>query len=63
MTITITEKRQYIKDGDFCIYRDGDGYVYQDMLGYKTYKTLAGLNRHLANSAKRANREVVTVTD
>lgn len=64
MTITISTERQYIEDGNACIYIDEyDGsYVYSDIFGYKTYKTIKGLNKHIAKVAKMANREAVTVT-
>ena len=63
MTITISNERQYIEDGNACVYVDKyDGlYVYSDVFGYKTYKTLKGLNAHIAKAAKMANREAVKV--
>lgn len=62
MTITISNERQYIENGNACIYRDEDGtYVYSDTSGYKTYKSIKGLNKHIAKVAKMANREAVTV--
>lgn len=61
MTINLTTDRQYIEKPDCCVYIDKyDGrFVYQDMCGYKSYKTIAGLNRMIAKACKAANIETV----
>lgn len=61
MTITISNERQYIENGNACVYSDNDEYIYMDAFGYKTYKTISGLNKHIAKVAKMANREAVKV--
>ena len=60
MTITISTERQYIENGNACIFFDGE-YVYQDAFGYKAFKSINGLNKHIAKVAKMANREAVKV--
>lgn len=61
MTITITTERQYIENGNACIYIDKyDGtFNYHSLRTWKSFKTLNGLNKHLAKVAKMANREAV----
>lgn len=63
MTIKISNEYGYIKDLDCAVYIDKyDGsFCYQDVCGYKSYKTIAGLNRHLAGICKAANKETVEV--
>lgn len=63
MTITISSERQYIENGNACVYARYGEYVYHDCGGHKTFKTLCGLNRHIAKVAKMANREAVRVTE
>lgn len=58
----ITSAREYIESLDCCVWFDGE-YNYQDMFGYKTFKTLNGLNKHLAKLAKMANVEIPMFTD
>ena len=63
-SIKITNARQYIENENACIFINWEGeYVYQDMCGYRTYKTLAGLNRFLVKNAKMRGNKPVTVID
>lgn len=63
MTITISNERQYIENGNACVYIDKyDGtYNYSSLRSDKSFKTLSGLNKHIAKVAKMANREAVNV--
>ena len=62
--MTITTNRQHIASIDAIIYIDSDGtYVYHDICGYRTYKTLRGLNNYLRKCARMANRDVPTITE
>lgn len=63
MTITITNERQYIENGNACIYIDeyDETYNYSSLRTWKSFKTLKGLNNHIAKVAMMANREAVTV--
>lgn len=62
MTIKINNERQYIENGNAYIFFDGE-YNYVDGFGCKSYKSINGLNKHIAKVAKMANREAVTVID
>ena len=63
--MTITTSRQHIESIDAIIYIDKyDGsYVYHDIFGYRSYKTLRGLNNYLQKCARMANRDVPTITE
>ena len=63
--MTITTSRQHIESIDAIIYIDKyDGsYVYHDIFGYRSYKTLRGLNNYLQKCARMANRTVPTITE
>lgn len=63
MTITISTERQYIENGNayVCIDKYDGTYEYRSLLTSKSFKTLKGLNNHIAKVAKMANREAVTV--
>ena len=63
--MTITTSRQYIDSIDACIYIDdwSGEYVYHDIFGYRTYKTLRGLNNYLQKCARMMNRDVPTITE
>lgn len=63
MTITISTERQYIENGNACVYigkYDGT-FNYHSLRTLKSFKTLKGLNNYIAKVAKMANREAVTV--
>lgn len=60
--MTISKTRNYDNANDFCIYIGYDGeFVYQDIFGYKSYKTIAGLERMLRKRGYLADGERVTV--
>ena len=63
--MTITTSRQHIASIDAHIYIDEyDGtYVYHDIFGYRTYKTLRGLNAYLQKCARMMHRDVPTITE
>ena len=63
-TLTITTERQHIASIDAHVYIDSDGsYVYQDMCGYRTYRTLQGLNRYVQSAAKTVNRKAPEIVE
>ena len=63
MTITISAERQYIENGNACVFIDKyDGtFNYSSLRTWKSFKTLKGLNNYIAKVPKMANREAVTV--
>jgi len=63
--MTITTDRKHITALDAHVYIDRyDGtYVYHDIFGYRTYKTLRGLNIFLQKQARMANRAIPTITE
>lgn len=61
MTIKLTTDRHYIDRPECCVYIDKhDGrFMFQDIFGYKSYKTINGLNKMLAKVCKMANIETI----
>ena len=63
--MTITTDRQHIAALDAHVYIDEyDGtYVYHDIFGYRSYKTLRGLNNYLQKQARMMSRVIPTITE
>lgn len=57
----ISTNREYYNNGDFCIFvcKYTNKYCYQDSFGYKSYKTLSGLEKMLKKNGLISEDETI----
>ena len=48
---------------DARVFTDDEGFTYQDAGGYRSFKTLSGLNKHLMKQATMQNKKAIQFED